>query len=141
MSYLWVTIGSALGGLLRYTITQPHTHLQHRFPFGTILINVIGSFVIGYFGTLTLQNGRFPPPTTSASSSWSASAEASPPSPPSAFKPSISCAPAPGAERWQTSFSLSSYASPQSPPATSSPIVPPQRRPSPKHRSIEEYTG
>jgi CrcB protein len=30
-----------------------------EFPYGTILINVLGSFVIGYFGTLTLQSGRY----------------------------------------------------------------------------------
>jgi CrcB protein len=30
------------------------------FPIGTLLINVIGSFVIGYFGTLTLHSGRYP---------------------------------------------------------------------------------
>lgn len=29
-------------------------------PGGTILINVAGSFVIGFFGTLTLAHGRFP---------------------------------------------------------------------------------
>ena len=60
MSYLWVTIGSALGGLLRYTITRLTLTYSIGFPFGTVLINVLGSFVIGYFGTLTLQNGRFP---------------------------------------------------------------------------------
>ncbi|WP_353063221.1 fluoride efflux transporter CrcB [Tunturibacter psychrotolerans] len=60
MSYLWVTIGSALGGLLRYTITRLTLTCSIGFPFGTVLINVLGSFVIGYFGTLTLQSGRFP---------------------------------------------------------------------------------
>jgi len=60
MSYLWVTIGSALGGLLRYSITRLTLAYSIGFPCGTILINVLGSFVIGYFGTLTLQNGRFP---------------------------------------------------------------------------------
>jgi fluoride exporter len=60
MSYLWVTIGSALGGLLRYAITRLTLTYSVGFPFGTILINVLGSFVIGYFGTLTLQSGRYP---------------------------------------------------------------------------------
>jgi CrcB protein len=60
MSYLWVTIGSAIGGLLRYVITRLTLTLSANFPLGTVLINVLGSFVIGYFGTLTLQSGKVP---------------------------------------------------------------------------------
>jgi CrcB protein len=60
MSYLWVTVGSALGGLLRYAITRLTISISTGVPFGTILINVLGSFVIGYFGTLTLHSGRYP---------------------------------------------------------------------------------
>src|SRR5271170_5803768 len=59
MSYLWVTVGSALGGLLRYAITRLTISISTGIPYGTILINVAGSFVIGYFGTLTLQTGKF----------------------------------------------------------------------------------
>jgi fluoride exporter len=59
MPYLWVTVGSALGGLLRYAITRMTLTMSAGFPYGTILINVVGSFVIGYFGTLTLQSGRY----------------------------------------------------------------------------------
>jgi CrcB protein len=62
MSYLWVTVGSALGGLLRYAISRLMLSFDVSigFPIGTVLINVIGSFVIGYFGTLTLHSGKFP---------------------------------------------------------------------------------
>jgi CrcB protein len=62
MSYLWVTVGSALGGLLRYAISRLMVSFDVSigFPIGTVLINVIGSFVIGYFGTLTLHSGRYP---------------------------------------------------------------------------------
>jgi fluoride exporter len=60
MSYLWVAVGSALGGLLRYAITRLTISISSGIPFGTILINVLGSFVIGYFGTLTLQSGKYP---------------------------------------------------------------------------------
>lgn len=59
MSYLWVTIGSAIGGLLRYAITRWTLTISMSFPYGTVFINVLGSFVIGYFGTLTLQSGKF----------------------------------------------------------------------------------
>jgi CrcB protein len=61
MGYLWVTLGSAIGGLLRYTITRWTLAIDTGtgFPYGTVAINIIGSFVIGYFGTLTLHSGRF----------------------------------------------------------------------------------
>ncbi len=59
MSYLYVTLGSALGGLLRYVLTRLTVPFSAGFPVGTVLINVLGSFVIGYFGTLTLQGSRF----------------------------------------------------------------------------------
>jgi CrcB protein len=62
MSYLWVTVGSALGGLLRFILGKLTISfdLSIGFPIGTVLINVIGSFVIGYFGTLTLHSGKYP---------------------------------------------------------------------------------
>jgi CrcB protein len=62
MAYLWVTIGSALGGLLRYALTRITIPISNGVPWGTVIINVIGSFIIGYFGTLTLQTGRYPAP-------------------------------------------------------------------------------
>jgi CrcB protein len=33
---------------------------SQTLPWGTIWINILGSFVIGLFGTLTLAQGRFP---------------------------------------------------------------------------------
>ena len=60
-AYFWVAIGSALGGVARYWLTGfVAMLLGPQFPWGTILINVIGSFVIGFFGTLTAH--RFPVP-------------------------------------------------------------------------------
>jgi fluoride exporter len=62
MSYLWVTVGSALGGLLRFIISKLALSfdISTGFPIGTVFINVLGSFIIGYFGTLTLHSGKYP---------------------------------------------------------------------------------
>jgi len=60
MSYLWVTLGSAFGGLLRYAITRWSVTLGLGSTWGTVAINVLGCFFIGWFGTFTLQTGRFP---------------------------------------------------------------------------------
>ena len=60
MAYFWVLLGSAIGGLLRYLIGLWTIPVSGTFPTGTLIINVVGSFVIGYFGTLTLHGGRHP---------------------------------------------------------------------------------
>jgi CrcB protein len=57
--YLVVALGSALGGLLRYVLGKLALPLDHLLPIGTILINIVGSFLIGFFGTLTLHGSRF----------------------------------------------------------------------------------
>jgi fluoride exporter len=58
-SYLWVAIGSALGGVARYGCSGVAARLfGETFPWGTIIVNVIGSFVIGFFATLTGPDGR-----------------------------------------------------------------------------------
>jgi CrcB protein len=59
MPYLWVTAGSAIGGLLRYVLTRMTLTISAGIPYGTILINVLGSFVIGYFAALTMHSGRY----------------------------------------------------------------------------------
>ncbi len=60
MAYLWVLIGSAIGGLLRYLVGLWTIPVSGGFPTGTLIINVVGSFVIGFFGTYTLHGGRHP---------------------------------------------------------------------------------
>ena len=59
MSYLWVALGSAIGGVCRYGLSQLMAEVSRSFPFSTLLTNVLGSFVIGYFGTLTLAGTRY----------------------------------------------------------------------------------
>ena len=59
-TYLWVTVGSALGGLLRFAITRAMLNVSTAFPWSTVLINVLGCLLIGFFGTGTLAGTRFP---------------------------------------------------------------------------------
>jgi fluoride exporter len=51
--------GSAIGGVLRYWLSGlASTHISETFPIGTIIVNVTGSFIIGFFATLTGPDGR-----------------------------------------------------------------------------------
>jgi CrcB protein len=57
-----VLVGGALGSLLRYIVAVAMTPVSVRMPLGTLLINVTGSFVIGFFDAVTLSHGRYPVP-------------------------------------------------------------------------------
>ncbi|WP_158745412.1 fluoride efflux transporter CrcB [Acidisphaera sp. L21] len=57
---LLIAFGGALGSVGRYWVGVWTLPLGRGFPWGTILINVAGSFAIGLFGTLTLGSGRYP---------------------------------------------------------------------------------
>jgi CrcB protein len=59
MIYFWVMLGSALGGGARYWFSGVASHqFGETFPWGTLIVNVTGSFVIGFFSTLTGPDGR-----------------------------------------------------------------------------------
>ncbi len=63
MTYLWIAIGSALGGMARHWCTMVATALfGAAFPWGTLFINILGSFVIGFFFALTGPGGRLDVP-------------------------------------------------------------------------------
>ena len=58
-SYIWIAIGSALGGMARYWCSGIAARLiGETFPWGTLIVNVVGSFIIGFFATLTGPDGR-----------------------------------------------------------------------------------
>ena len=60
MASLWVILGSALGGLARYWLGVGVAALTGpSFPWGTLLINIIGSFVIGLFAAALGERGLF----------------------------------------------------------------------------------
>ncbi len=59
---LLVALGGAIGTFGRYALALLAVPISQNLPWGTVLINIAGSFVIGFFGTLTLSHGRFPVP-------------------------------------------------------------------------------
>jgi fluoride exporter len=60
LNYVWIAIGSALGGMGRYWISGIIAQrFGETFPWGTIVVNVTGSFIIGFFATVTGPDGRF----------------------------------------------------------------------------------
>lgn len=57
--YCWIALGSALGGVARYWCSGLAARLfGETFPWGTLFVNVSGSFLIGLFATLTGPDGR-----------------------------------------------------------------------------------
>jgi CrcB protein len=63
MAYIWVAIGGALGSVARFGLANfMAVATGSAFPWGTLLINILGSFVISFFGMLTGSGLRFAVP-------------------------------------------------------------------------------
>ncbi|HEY3778156.1 MAG TPA: fluoride efflux transporter CrcB [Rhizomicrobium sp.] len=59
-AYLAVAAGGALGTLARYWLSGVIANtFGQTFPWDTLLINIVGSFLIGFFAALTGPDGRF----------------------------------------------------------------------------------
>ena len=62
LAYLWVAIGGALGSMARFGIGGlVSDKFGETFPWGTLVVNVTGSFVIGFLGALTAPEGKMTP--------------------------------------------------------------------------------
>jgi fluoride exporter len=58
-AWVAVAVGGAIGSVARFWLTGAMAALTGpRFPWGTLLINVLGSFVIGLVAGLTLTSDR-----------------------------------------------------------------------------------
>lgn len=61
MHWLAVAIGGAIGALARYGITILVTDMgDHKFPLATMLVNVLGSFVMGVLFVLVVEKTVVP---------------------------------------------------------------------------------
>jgi fluoride exporter len=49
MVYLYVGIGGAIGSILRYLISFISFPFINHFPIGTLFVNLLGAFVLGWF--------------------------------------------------------------------------------------------
>jgi len=50
VNYLWIAIGAVIGASGRYFVSSYiGRHISAVFPYGTLLINVTGSLVLGFF--------------------------------------------------------------------------------------------
>jgi CrcB protein len=57
--YLWVALGGALGSVARYAVALGAMRwLGAGFPWGTVVVNVSGSFAIGLLAALVTSDGR-----------------------------------------------------------------------------------
>lgn len=64
-SYLWIAVGSALGGAARYwSYGVAARYLGQTFPWGTLAVNVLGCSFIGWFAAMTGPDGRWLVATT-----------------------------------------------------------------------------
>jgi CrcB protein len=59
-TYAVIMIGSALGGAARYWCSEfAAAQFGATFPWGTIFVNILGSFVIGFVATISGPDGKF----------------------------------------------------------------------------------
>ena len=59
MTVLWVALGGALGSVARYALSGIAVRwLGAGFPYGTLFVNMTGSFTIGLLAALVAADGR-----------------------------------------------------------------------------------
>jgi CrcB protein len=60
LAYFWVAVGGALGSVGRFWLSGLVADRHgETFPWGTLLVNISGSFAIGFIATLTSPEGRW----------------------------------------------------------------------------------
>jgi CrcB protein len=85
--YFWVGLGGALGAMVRLWLgVQVALLTGLRFPWGTVLVNILGSLVIGFVATLTGPNGRVVVPVPAQAFVMVGMSAGLRPSPPSVFR-------------------------------------------------------
>ncbi len=57
---LALSLGAVLGAIARFTVTHFSSELSHHhgFPYGTLAVNIVGSFLAGFVLAYTQRNGH-----------------------------------------------------------------------------------
>ena len=60
LNYFLVGLGGAIGSVLRFGFSGLIANrVGQTFPWGTLFVNATGSFIIGFFATVTATEGRW----------------------------------------------------------------------------------
>jgi len=71
MSFLLVGVGGFIGALARFLVSHGSTiMLGSRFPFGTLVVNVSGSFLLGLLYGLVAARAALPNPPRPCAWPW-----------------------------------------------------------------------
>lgn len=58
ISVLAVALGGAIGAVLRYALVNLASLISNGFPLGTLLVNTLGSLIIGFVSAMWLAGGE-----------------------------------------------------------------------------------
>ncbi|AWN72504.1 fluoride efflux transporter CrcB [Legionella anisa] len=62
MDFFWISLGAIIGANLRYLVSRfSAKYLSADIPFGTFIVNLTGSFILGFFLALTLDRVEVDP--------------------------------------------------------------------------------
>lgn len=61
MHWILIALGGALGAMARYWVSGVLNNAEHRLPFGTLTVNVLGSFLMGVCFVLVLERAKLSP--------------------------------------------------------------------------------
>lgn len=61
IQWLLIALGGAVGALGRYWVSGVLNNAEHKLPLGTLMVNLLGSFLMGVCFVLILERARLSP--------------------------------------------------------------------------------